>query len=464
MKTFSDRWRQLDWDDIRLRINGKTAADVERALNASQLTRDDMMALLSPAASGYLEQLAQRAQRLTRQRFGNTVSFYVPLYLSNLCANDCTYCGFSMSNRIKRKTLDEADIARESAAIREMGFEHLLLVTGEHQAKVGMDYFRRHLPALREQFSSLQMEVQPLAETEYAELKQLGLDGVMVYQETYHEATYARHHLKGKKQDFFWRLETPDRLGRAGIDKIGLGALIGLSDNWRVDSYMVAEHLLWLQQHYDHQTRRNRTELIGGFLNMNNKMITIPYADAIEYGENTSALFKALWELTDLIRLESDLKKHHRAYLHVREDIDEKVKEARQIMTKVSVDMIGFYFKVDVPKCSNSDENTPFADAADDETVSIPKDEYELMIDDLLTMSEIIQCVADMRTQDVKAIREFGKFVPAFAAFEKNRLSLYREAAKEAEEIFDRWADEIDDLDEDFMEDEDYEPDEYYSD
>ena len=192
---------------------------------------------------------------------------------------------------------------------------------------------------------------------------------------------------------------------------------------------------------------------------MNNKMITIPYADAIEYGENTSALFKALWELTDLIRLESDLKKHHRAYLHVREDIDEKVKEARQIMTKVSVDMIGFYFKIDVPKCSNSDENTPFADAADDEAVTtIPKDKYELMIDDLLTMSEIIQCVADMRTQDVKAIREFGKFVPAFAAFEKNRLSLYREAAKEAEEIFDRWADEIDDLDED------YEPDEFFSD
>ena len=191
---------------------------------------------------------------------------------------------------------------------------------------------------------------------------------------------------------------------------------------------------------------------------MNNKMITIPYADAIEYGENTSALFKALWELTDLIRLESELKKHHRAYLHVREDIDEKVREARQIMTKVSVDMIGFYLKHDVSVCGNSDENTPFADATDDETVTIPKDRYELMIDDLLTMSEIIQCVADMRTQDVKAIREFGKFVPAFAAFEKNRLSLYREAAKEAEEIFDRWADEIDDLDKD------YEPDEYYSD
>ncbi|SUX87931.1 thiamine biosynthesis protein [Citrobacter koseri] len=80
-----------------------------------------------------------------------------------------------MSNRIKRKTLDETEIGRECEAIRELGFEHLLLVTGEHQAKVGMDYFRRHLPTIRRQFSSLQMEVQPLAEEEYSELKRWGL-------------------------------------------------------------------------------------------------------------------------------------------------------------------------------------------------------------------------------------------------------------------------------------------------
>ena len=248
--SFTDRWRQLDWDDITLRINSKTTADVEQAINSSHLTREDMMALLSPAASGYLEPLAQRAQQLTRQRFGNTVSFYIPLYLSNLCANDCSYCGFSMSNKLKRKTLDAQEIEQECAAIRAMGFEHLLLVTGEHQTKVGMNYFREHLPTIRKQFSSLHMEVQPLDEHEYAELRQLGLDGVMVYQETYHPAVYAQHHLRGKKQDFIWRLETPDRLGRAGIDKIGIGALIGLSDSWRTDCYMVAEHLLWLQKTY----------------------------------------------------------------------------------------------------------------------------------------------------------------------------------------------------------------------
>ncbi|GAA3916972.1 MULTISPECIES: 2-iminoacetate synthase ThiH [Gibbsiella] len=247
---FSHRWQQLNWDEITLRINSKTAQDVEHALQAPRLTREDFMALISPAAAAYLEPLAQRAQQLTRQRFGNVVSFYVPLYLSNLCANDCTYCGFSMSNHIKRKTLNADEIERECVAIKALGFEHLLLVTGEHQTKVGMDYFRQHIPSIRRHFSSLMMEVQPLGQDDYAELKNLGLDGVLVYQETYHPATYLKHHLRGHKQDFHWRLATPDRLGRAGIGKIGLGALIGLSSHWRTDCYLLAEHLLYLQQTY----------------------------------------------------------------------------------------------------------------------------------------------------------------------------------------------------------------------
>jgi len=250
MADFETRWRQLDWDDIGLRINSSTAQDVEQALNADRLTPQDFMALLSPAALPYIEPLAQRAQRLTRQRFGNVVNFYLPLYLSNLCANDCTYCGFSMSNHIKRKTLNEQEIINECEAIRAKGYDNLLLVTGEHKTKVGIDYFRRYLPLIRGYFSSLMMEVQPMSQEDYAELKTLGLDGVMVYQETYHAPTYQRHHLRGQKMDFSWRLETPDRLARAGIDKIGLGALIGLSDNWRTDCYMVAQHLLYLQKTY----------------------------------------------------------------------------------------------------------------------------------------------------------------------------------------------------------------------
>ena len=169
-------------------------------------------------------------------------------------------------------------------------------------------------------------------------------------------------------------------------------------------------------------------------------------------------------DLIALIREETELKKHHRAYLHVHEELedcaDEMVARMQEIFDETTDCVIGLM--KDVHETFRVRKQEAAEDDAD--TVTIAKEDYETMIDDLLTMSEIIQCVADMRTQDMKAIREFGKFVPAFAAFEKNRLSLYREAAKEAEEIFDRWADEIDDLDEDFMEDEDYEPDEYYSD
>jgi 2-iminoacetate synthase len=248
--SFVDRWRELEWDDIGMQIRAKTTRDVELALTNPRRSLQDFMALISPAAEVYLPQMAQLAESLTRQRFGNTIGFYVPLYLSNLCANDCSYCGFSMSNRLKRKTLDAEEIERECLAIKARGFDSVLLVTGEHESKVGMAYFREHLPQIRRHFSALAMEVQPLSQADYAELKTLGLDAVMVYQETYHAPSYARHHLRGNKQDIEWRLATPERLGSAGIDKIGLGALIGLSKDWRADSYFVAEHLSWLERHH----------------------------------------------------------------------------------------------------------------------------------------------------------------------------------------------------------------------
>ena len=250
MADFSDYWQTLDQNALRLQIDSQTPVQVEQALSGAISGITALMALLSPAAEAYLEPMAARAQQLTRQRFGHTINFFAPLYLSNLCANECTYCGFSMGNRIRRKTLDGLEISQECEAIRRLGFNQLLLVTGEHQTKVGMNYFRRHLPDIRRRFSSLMMEVQPLKEQEYRELRGLGLDGVLVYQETYHASCYATHHLRGNKQDFFFRLQTPERLGRAGIDKIGLGILAGLSGHWRTDCLMMGEHLNWLQKHY----------------------------------------------------------------------------------------------------------------------------------------------------------------------------------------------------------------------
>ena len=112
-----------------------------------------------------------------------------------------------------------------------------------------MDYFRQVLPIVKDYAAYLQMEVQPLDTEDYAELKTLGLDAVSVYQETYHPQCYKENHLAGKKMDMRYRMETPDRLGTAGIDKIGIGALLGLYD-WKVDCCAVAMHVLYMREHY----------------------------------------------------------------------------------------------------------------------------------------------------------------------------------------------------------------------
>ncbi|MCJ8315558.1 2-iminoacetate synthase ThiH [Idiomarina sp.] len=247
--SFYDVWQQLSWDDVTLKLYSSNADDVERALNKNRLNNDDFMALLSPAAERYLPALAERSQRLTRQRFGNTLQLFIPLYLSNLCANDCSYCGFSMSNRLKRKTLSVTEIEQECRAIKAKGFDTILIVTGEHETKVGIEYFRQAMPIIKRYFSYVMFEVQPLSSHEYNQLRQHGLDAVMVYQETYSSLTYSQHHLKGKKRDFRWRLETPDRLGACGMDKIGLGSLIGLED-WRIDSTFTAIHLDYMRKRY----------------------------------------------------------------------------------------------------------------------------------------------------------------------------------------------------------------------
>ena len=201
---------------------------------------------------------------------------------------------------------------------------------------------------------------------------------------------------------------------------------------------------------------------------MMNKMIAIPAKDAIEYGEHTNAMFSLLSELRELLMTETRLKKHHRPYLHLREQIDEKVKEIAPVLTKVAVDMLALRCSavsveddVDCEEDCRMCKDSPCYDGDsedledEEDTVTLPKEQYDLMVEDLLTMAELIDMVSDMRTRDVTGIRELAKYIPGFASFEKERLSLYRAAAKEAEEIMDRWEDVLD---------EDDEPDEYFSD
>lgn len=249
--SFLEQFNQHRWDEVSQSILDKASQDVERALakETGRLDLEDFKALISPAAVPFLEDMAQRSHQLTVERFGRVQQLYAPMYLSNVCSNICTYCGFSATNRIPRKILNEAEILEEYRAIKAMGFDHILLVTGEANQRVGVPYLQRAFQLARDFFSSISMEVQPLEQEAYESLVPYGLSSVLVYQETYHRSAYADYHLKGMKRDFDYRLDTPDRLGRAGIKKIGLGSLYGLED-WRTDTLFVAMHLRYLERRY----------------------------------------------------------------------------------------------------------------------------------------------------------------------------------------------------------------------
>ncbi len=247
---FSEVIEKISWEETTQKIYSMTEDDVRRALSKRVLDVEDFMALISPAAEPYLEQMAILSQRYTLERFGKTISMYIPLYLSNHCTNSCVYCGFNISNSMPRLMLTEQEIVQEYEAIKKLGpFESLLIVTGEAPHKAGLDYLSKALSLAKPYFSSLQVEIMPLETAGYARLRESGLNGVICFQETYNKDKYKVYHPKGQKSDYTWRVNGFDRMGQAGLHKIGMGVLIGLED-WRTDVTMLMRHLRYLQKNY----------------------------------------------------------------------------------------------------------------------------------------------------------------------------------------------------------------------
>ena len=247
---FSEELAKYDWEETTRQIQHKRPADVETALGKEHLTLDDFMALISPAAAAYLEPMARLSRRYTQERFGKTISMYIPMYITNSCTNSCIYCGFNHHNKFDRVILTMEQIEDECKAIRALGpFENLLLVTGENPRAAGVDYIEQALKVCRPYFNNLTIEVMPLASEDYYRLTQSGLNGVVCFQETYNRANYNIYHPAGMKSKFEWRVNGFDRMGQAGVHSIGMGVLIGLED-WRTDVTMMAYHLRYLQKHY----------------------------------------------------------------------------------------------------------------------------------------------------------------------------------------------------------------------
>ncbi len=248
---FSDELLKISWDETTERIAQMTETDVRRALAKERCDVNDFMALVSPAAEPFLEQMARLSRKYTEERFGKTMSMFIPLYITNSCSNSCVYCGFHRSNPMPRTILTLEQIEDEYKAIKKLApFENILLVTGENPAKAGVPYLAKAIDIAKKYFSNIKIEVMPLSAEEYRELTKHGLNGVICFQETYHRENYNIYHPAGMKSKFEWRVNGFDRMGQAGVHSIGMGALLGLEKDWRTDVVMMAHHLRYLQKHY----------------------------------------------------------------------------------------------------------------------------------------------------------------------------------------------------------------------
>jgi 2-iminoacetate synthase len=218
---------------------------VRESLAKSKLSLADFATLISPAASEFLEHMGRRSHAMTQQRFGKVIRLFAPLYLSNECVNNCSYCGFSRDNPILRVTLSLDEVRQEARELKKQGFRNILLVAGEHPKFVSNGYMRDCIAALHADWPGISLEIGPMETADYLPLVAAGADGLVVYQETYNRKIYADMHTAGPKRNFDWRLETPERAYAAGFRRLGISPLYGLAD-WRYEAICAAAHADYL--------------------------------------------------------------------------------------------------------------------------------------------------------------------------------------------------------------------------
>jgi len=209
----------------------------------------ELEAMLRNRSPESLETMAARSRAMTLRRFGRTMPLYAPLYLSNYCSSGCAYCGFASDRTTPRRKLDEEEIRREIAAMKQLGIQDILLLTGERTAAVGFEYLKRAVDIAAESMQRVTVEAFPMSVEEYRELAGSGCTGITIYQETYDLLQYEALHRWGPKKDYLYRLATPERALEGGIKTIGLGVLFGLSDPV-TDALMLYRHARHLEKTY----------------------------------------------------------------------------------------------------------------------------------------------------------------------------------------------------------------------
>jgi 2-iminoacetate synthase len=227
-----------------------------KARELKGLDEADLPPLMALEDPGLLRELFATARWVKEQIYGSRIVLFAPLYVSNLCGNECLYCAFRASNRaLPRRALGPEEIAAEVRQLLAQGHKRVLLVSGEAYPEEGLDYILRAIRTVYathhdgDRIRRVNVNIAPLDLEGFRRLKGEGIGTYQLFQETYHRGTYARMHPRGLKADYDWRLGCMDRAMQAGIDDVGLGALFGLT-NWRFELLALLRHARHLEARF----------------------------------------------------------------------------------------------------------------------------------------------------------------------------------------------------------------------
>ena len=224
-----------------------------KAREMKGLAASDMATLMENNDPGLLEEMYAAARHVKDEIYGNRLVLFAPLYISNLCHNECLYCAFRARNKeLVRRTLTPEEIANETRILIEQGHKRVLLVSGESYPEEGFDYVLKAIETVystrsgRGEIRRINANVAPLSVEDYKRLKAAKIGTYQCFQETYHRGTYAAVHVAGTKRDFDWRVTCFDRAMQAGIDDVGIGVLFGLYD-WKYEVLAMKQEIEHLE-------------------------------------------------------------------------------------------------------------------------------------------------------------------------------------------------------------------------
>ncbi len=223
---------------------------LNQAAQGKGLSLEETAALIDSAADPDWPEIFSLAKQLTEEQFEKKIRFFAPLYFSNFCVNDCVYCGFKKSGSFPRKALKAEEFLCEARFIWNTGHRTLLLIASEHPHYSGPEQTAAYTEALQqaELRFFLMAELAPMSVRDYHALAQAGIRQCLLFQETYDRTLYAKLH-SGPKKDFDWRYEAMARALEGGIERVGLGILLGCAP-WREDLLALIRHAKELEKKF----------------------------------------------------------------------------------------------------------------------------------------------------------------------------------------------------------------------